>query len=86
MLKILKARRAEALRHAALMTTARHVISRHTLHGESLQDSPAGVVALAFGRHRLRITEAEALDYLNAQLADRGLPLLPAAAVQENDA
>jgi hypothetical protein len=72
------ARRAEARRHATLLQLADRVVSRHTLHGDSMQATPAEVVALAFGRARMRVTDAEALDYLNAVLADRSLPLLPA--------
>jgi hypothetical protein len=75
-LKKARARRAANARHRALMTIASHVIARHVRLGDT-STATAEVIAIAFGRHQLRITDDEALDYLNAQLAERSLPLCP---------
>ncbi|WP_217553102.1 hypothetical protein [Streptomyces sp. GbtcB6] len=75
MLNKSKARRTENRRHRALMSVADHVVSRHVIAGDSEQATTGEIIALAFGRHQLRITHAEALDFLNAQLAARSLPL-----------
>ncbi|MFD9192963.1 hypothetical protein ACFWCA_32715 [Streptomyces phaeochromogenes] len=70
-----QAKKAATRRHAQLLRAAHSVVSRGTLD-RSVQDiAPAEVVAVAFGRYELRITEDEALDYLNAVLAERGFPL-----------
>ncbi|MER5211975.1 hypothetical protein ABT063_15680 [Streptomyces sp. NPDC002838] len=79
-LKKIRAQRAEDRRHRQLMHAAQHVISRRALDSDIAQATPAEVVALAFGRHALRIEDTEALDYLNAVLAERGYPLLTANA------
>jgi len=79
-------RRAATRRHRQLLNVADRIVSRHALDRELGLADPAAVTALAFGRHGLRIDDAEARDYLNAVLAERGLPLLPTpAAVQEGD-
>ncbi|MFF1297956.1 MULTISPECIES: hypothetical protein [unclassified Streptomyces] len=69
------ARRTAARQHRQLMAAARHILSRHALEGTVTRINPAEIVALVFGRHAVRITEDEAVDYLNAALADRGYPL-----------
>lgn len=71
--------RAAARRHRDLLTVAQRVVSRATLDRSTEQIGLAEITALAFGRHQLRITDAEALDYLNAVLAERGFPLHAAA-------
>lgn len=54
-------------RHARLMAAADHLI-----YGRNAEEvSAADLIALAFGRHQIRITEAEAVDYLNAGLVRR---------------
>lgn len=66
MLKNLRANR----RHARLMRAADSLI-----YGQDTEALVADdLVALAFGRYRLRIDEAEAVDYLNAGLVHRGHP------------
>ncbi|MFF4933552.1 hypothetical protein ACFY2H_32365 [Streptomyces griseofuscus] len=65
--------------HRRLMHVACKVVARHATCGDPDTASTAEIVALAFGEHQMRITDAEALDYLNAALADRGYPLRPAA-------
>ncbi|MGC9536548.1 hypothetical protein [Streptomyces sp. UG1] len=77
-LKKISERRAERRRHRHLMEAAQHIVRRHALDDSTDTASPAKVAALAFGWHGLRVAEDEALDYLNAVLADRGFPLLPA--------
>ncbi|NUP42345.1 MAG: hypothetical protein HOY76_36270 [Streptomyces sp.] len=62
--------RAQRRRHRHLLTIAAHVLRSYT------NASPDQVVALAFGRHGLRIETAEALDYLNAARAERGFDLI----------
>lgn len=74
-LKKRAARRASARTHQQLMAAAHHVVSRSALELGVEQARAAEVVALVFGRHALRIDESEALDYLNAVLAERGYPL-----------
>lgn len=69
------ARRAEDRRHQQLLRIAQHIVSRVTLERRIEDIDVAEIVAVAFGRHQLRITEDEALDYLNAVLAERGYPL-----------
>ncbi|MBT2673970.1 hypothetical protein J7E95_24745 [Streptomyces sp. ISL-14] len=65
-------------RHRHLMEAAHHIVRRHALDDSTDKASGAEVAALVFGWHGLRIADDEALDYLNAVLADRGFPLLPA--------
>ncbi|MEW2272157.1 hypothetical protein [Streptomyces griseofuscus] len=72
-------RRRAFHQHQRLMRVAFKVVSRHAICGDSNTASTAEIVALAFGEHQLRITETEALNYLNAALADRGYPLRSAA-------
>lgn len=73
------ARRAAARTHRQLLAAANHVVSRSALELGVEHAKPAEIVALVFGRHALRIDEAEALDYLNAVLVERGYPLRNAA-------
>lgn len=68
--------RAAARRHRLIMAATRHIVSRHVIYGDVKQATPGLVVAYLFGQSGLRIGEAEAVDYLNAVLADRGYPLL----------
>ncbi|MFF7067330.1 hypothetical protein [Streptomyces pseudovenezuelae] len=70
--------RAAARRHRLLMSAASHIVSRHSLYDQVEQAAPAELAALVFGRHALRIDDEEALDYLNAVLAERGFPLIAA--------
>ncbi|QNT96760.1 hypothetical protein HEP81_06525 [Streptomyces griseofuscus] len=72
-------RRRAFHQHQRLMRVAFKVVSRHATCGGPDTASTAEIVALAFGEHQMRITDAEALDYLNAALADRGYPLRPVA-------
>ncbi|MFJ2162388.1 hypothetical protein [Streptomyces sp. NPDC087856] len=72
-----RAKKQATRRHRDLLSVAQRVVSRATLDRSTGQI--AEVVALAFGRHELRITDDEALDYLNAVLAERGFPLHAAA-------
>lgn len=74
-LKKIKARRVENRRHGQLLAAARHIVGRRIVELNVQDVEPAEVVALAFGRYGLRIDEGEALDYLNADLAERGYPL-----------
>lgn len=74
-LKKIRAKQATARRHRQLLRAASDVVSRHSLLGETPNADPAEIVAVAFGRHELRIDADEALDYLNAVLAERGFPL-----------
>lgn len=81
MLKKTREQRDAALRHRQFLDIANHVVRRHILEARSgSAATPAEVVALVFGRHAARIDEAEALDYLNAVLAEHGYPLLPGGA------
>ena len=64
--KYREARRAHR-RHTRLMRAADHLI----FGKPDAQLAAADLIALAFGRHQLRITEAEAVDYLNAGLVRR---------------
>ena len=73
------ARRAAARRHQQLLDAARHILSRHAIENTVTAIDPAEIVAVAFGRYAIRVTEGEATDYLNAVLADRGYPLHQAA-------
>ena len=66
------ARRADDRRHKQLLAAAEHVVSRGTLERRIEDIDLSEVVAVAFGRYQLRITDDEALDYLNAE---RGYPL-----------
>ncbi|XUL89709.1 hypothetical protein ACQ86D_26340 [Streptomyces galilaeus] len=75
MLKNRAARRAAYRRHQKLLAAARQIVSRHAIEGTVTHVGPAEVVALVFGRHAMRIAEAEAVEYLNAVLVDRGFPL-----------
>lgn len=68
-------RRAAARRHRLLMSAASHIVSRRAFYDQVEQAAPAELTALVFGRHGLRIDDAEALEYLNAVLAERGYPL-----------
>lgn len=70
-----RARKDADRRHKQLLLAARHVVSRGTLDRRIEDIDLAEVVAIAFGRYQLRITNEEALDYLNAVLAERGYPL-----------
>lgn len=70
-----RARKDADRRHKQLLVAARHVVSRGTLDRRIEDIDLAEVAAVAFGRYQLRITEDEALDYLNAVLAERGFPL-----------
>lgn len=79
------ARRAATRRHQQLLDAARHTVSRHAVEDTITRIDPAEIVSLVFGRNAIRITEAEALDYLNAVLADRGYPLHQAPAKPEVD-
>lgn len=79
------ARRTAARRHQSLMSAARHILSRHAIEGTVTRIDPAEIVALTFGQHAIRITESEAIEYLNAVLADRGYPLYQAAVETEGD-
>lgn len=74
-LKKIRARQAAGRRHRQLMRAASDVVRRHYLLGEAENATPAEIVAVAFGRHELRIDVDEALDYLNAVLAERGYAL-----------
>ncbi|MEU9406219.1 hypothetical protein AB0E08_11000 [Streptomyces sp. NPDC048281] len=87
MLKKRAARRAASRTHRQMMDAARHVLGRHVLEDTVPHVDPAEVVALVFGRHALRITEQDAIDYLNALFAERGFPLhtTPAPAVDVVD-
>lgn len=69
------ARRADDRRHKKLMDATRHIVSRASLEHRIKDIDLTEVVALAFGRYQLRITEDDALDYLNAVHAERGFPL-----------
>jgi hypothetical protein len=60
---------AERRRHTQGMRAARRVVYLAT---SPSQARPSDVVALAFGWFRLRMSETEALDFLNAVLVDRG--------------
>jgi hypothetical protein len=62
-------------RHQMLLKAARHIVGRRLLVDTDFSTSPAEIVALAFGWYGLRIDDDEALDYLNAVLAERGFPL-----------
>lgn len=79
MFKNRKARRQSAVRHGLLLRVALKVVSRHVIHGDldqvPSQTLAAEIIALAFGEQQMRITDPEALDYLNAALVDRGYPL-----------
>lgn len=68
-------RRAAVRRHRQLMAAAEQIVSRSILYSQVDKAAPADVAALAFGRHGLRIEQDEALDYLNAVLAERGYAL-----------
>ncbi|MET8982116.1 hypothetical protein ABZX85_41690 [Streptomyces sp. NPDC004539] len=68
-------RRAAARRHRQLMAAAERIVSRSILYSQVDTAAPADVAALVFGRHGLRIEHDEALDYLNAVLAERGYAL-----------
>lgn len=61
-----EARRANQ-RHNHLMRAADHLIFGRT----NAELTAADLIALAFGRHQYRITETEAVDYLNAGLVLR---------------
>lgn len=74
-LKKIRARKAAERRHRQLLRAAEHVVSRHIIDQQDTPVDPAAVVAVAFGRYELRITEDEARDYLNAVHAERGYPL-----------
>lgn len=74
-LKKRRARKAADRRHHQLLCAANDVVSRRALLGQVEHTTPAEIVAIAFGRYELRIDEDEALDYLNAVLAERGFPL-----------
>lgn len=70
-----KTKQAAARRHSQLLRTANDVVSRGSLDRRIADLDPALIVALAFGRYELRVTDEEAIDYLNAALAERGFPL-----------
>ncbi|MEU8740629.1 hypothetical protein [Streptomyces halstedii] len=55
-------------RHARLMRAADFLIFDH----DTDELAAADLIALAFGRYQIRITEAEAVEYLNAGLVRRG--------------
>lgn len=74
--------KAARRRHAQLLVTADKAISKQLLHGNSLRPESATMVALAFGMFEIRLDIAEARDYLNAALAERGHPLLDEGADQ----
>ncbi|RSN13762.1 hypothetical protein DMH25_08205 [Streptomyces sp. WAC 01325] len=78
--KDIRARKAADRRHRQLLRAANDVVSRRSLAGTIDDIDPAEIVAIAFGRHELRIDVDEALDYLNAILAERGFPLRYATA------
>ncbi|GGR45820.1 hypothetical protein [Streptomyces netropsis] len=64
-------------RHIRLMNVASHLVreAESRLMGEPSRVTAVTAVevaTLAFGRHELRIEEAEATDYLAAALVDRG--------------
>jgi hypothetical protein len=72
----LRARRqakADRRRHVQLVVAANRAINKAP---SSVGPQPATVIALAFAMHAIRLDEAEARDYLNAALAERGYPLL----------
>lgn len=60
---------AERRRHNQGMRAARRVVYISTSPSHA---RPSDVAALAFGSFRLRLSEQEALDFLNAVLVDRG--------------
>ncbi|WP_329203940.1 hypothetical protein [Streptomyces sp. NBC_01435] len=61
-------------RHARLMSIADSLILGRAADAPTTDE----FIALAFGRHKLRITEDEAFDYLNAGLVRRGHSPRPA--------
>ncbi|MEU0069522.1 hypothetical protein ABZ027_08255 [Streptomyces sp. NPDC006332] len=74
-LKKIRAKKAADRRHRQLLLAANHVVNRSVLDRSVEQAAPAEIAAIAFGRYELRISDDEALDYLNAVLAERGCPL-----------
>ena len=72
-------RRAAVRRHRLLMSAAKYIVSRRAVYDQVEQAAPAELAALVFGRYGWRIDDAEALEYLNAVLAERGFPLLAAS-------
>lgn len=63
-------------RHSRLM----RVVDQLVFCQMEEEATPAQVIALAFGRHQLRITEDEAAEYLDAGLVRRGHKPRPAPA------
>ncbi|MFE9855555.1 hypothetical protein [Streptomyces sp. NPDC005780] len=61
-------------RHNAAMRAACHLIARADRDPSTgqLKVEPADLAALIFGRSRLRIDEADALEYLNSALVATG--------------
>ncbi|MEU5483508.1 hypothetical protein [Streptomyces mirabilis] len=57
----------QRVRHQRLLRLASVLVSPLQLPA-----TPADLVALAFGRHQMEVTEEEAARYLDAALVDRG--------------
>ncbi|AZM54148.1 hypothetical protein DMA15_17525 [Streptomyces sp. WAC 01529] len=72
----LRDRLAARQRHTQLLAAANRTIHTQLLHGNTLRPEPATMVALSFAMFAIRLDAAEARDYLNAALAERGYPLL----------
>ncbi|QHC33912.1 hypothetical protein [Streptomyces sp. HF10] len=76
------------VRHQRLMRLASVLVDRTILASVLVSSvgrpaNPADLVALAFGRHQMEVTEEEAARYLDAALVERGERLLrPAGAVE----
>jgi hypothetical protein len=70
-----QARKAAARRHARLLRVAKDVVSQGVMDRRFSGIDLKRIVAIAFARYELRITEDEALDYLNGILAEYSLPL-----------
>ncbi|MEU4170998.1 hypothetical protein AB0F46_29475 [Streptomyces sp. NPDC026665] len=70
-----KAAKAAARRHGQILRVAGDIVTRGAMERNVQGIDPNRIVAITFGRYRLRVTEDEALDYLNAELAERGYPL-----------
>ncbi|MFF2411881.1 hypothetical protein [Streptomyces sp. NPDC058092] len=66
-LKKFREARHASRRHTRLMRAADHLIYGRT----DAELDAADLIALVFGRHQLRITETEAVNYLNAGLVRR---------------
>lgn len=68
----------QRVRHQRLMTLASILVSPFEQPAV-----PADLVALAFGRYQMEVTEEEAARYLDAALVDRGERLPRPAGVDE---